>query len=341
MGMTKLEKATVHEVENVHWIGATFDHAPLVAAIASLTSMQQDVLAARALSMAHWKSKVSTGEYSFNKIIPLAYGPEVANSNEEIELQVMMAAFDSDNQPVVTVDGYDNQDMVSYPGNGQGIVKMTTGSGEMELTGTVSIKNKSGVTKTEPWKKTVVIMKPQGAIEMPEFNILYRGYKNKVEATASGYDKTILSASGASVSGSGPYVVTTSTKSSSAYLTVSGKNTATGKTATLKKVKYRVKNLPDPKLYWGGTKNGGKANKSSGVLIAKYDDSPLNVKFRVLSWTCYATGLKGSPPKGTGSSISKAKQLLSILKSGDAVSFVAYVKGPDGLRRKIGGTYTL
>ncbi len=153
MGMTKLEKGKVHGVEGVHWIGATFDHAPLVAAIASLSSMQQDVLAARALAMAHWKSKVSTGEYSFNKIMPLAYGPSVANSNEEIELQVMMAAFDSDNQPVVTVDGYDKQDMVSYPGNGQGVVKMTTGSGHMTVTGTVSIKNKSGVKKTEKWTK--------------------------------------------------------------------------------------------------------------------------------------------------------------------------------------------
>jgi gliding motility-associated protein GldM len=342
MGMTKLEKATVHEVENVHWIGATFDHAPLVAAIASLTSMQQDVLAARALSLAHWKSKVSTGEYSFNKIMPLAYGPEVANSNEEIELQVMMAAFDSDNQPVVTVDGYDNQDMVSYSGNGQGDVKVNvTGSGEMKITGTVSIKNKSGVTKTEPWEKTVVIMKPQGSIEMPEFNVLYRGYKNKVTATASGYDKTILSASGARISGSGPYVVTTTGRSSVAYLTVSGKNTATGKTASLKKVKYRVQNLPDPTLFWGSAKSGKKASKSSRTLIARYDGIPLDARFRIVSWTCYAPGLKGAPPKGSGSSLSSANGLLRILKPGTGVSFNVKVVGPDGVIRQIGGAWTI
>ena len=50
--------------------------------------MQQDVLSARALAIAHWKSKVSTGEYSFNKIMPLAYGPVVANAGDDVEFKL-------------------------------------------------------------------------------------------------------------------------------------------------------------------------------------------------------------------------------------------------------------
>ena len=342
MGMTKLEKRAVNGVNDVHWIGSTFDHAPLVAAIASLSSMQQDVLATRALSMAHWKSKVSTGNYSFNKIIPLAYGPSVANNNEEIELQVMMAAFDSDNQPVVTVDGYDNQDMVSYPGNGQGIVKMTTGSGQMTLTGTVSIKNKSGVKKTEKWEKTVIIMKPQGAIEMPEFNILYRGYDNKVEATASGYDKTILSASGASVSGSGPYIVKPTGRGRDAYLTVSGKNTATGKTASLKKVKYRVLRLPNPEIFWGNAMSGDKADKRAPRLFAKYPpEIPLKANWRIVDWSVQVPGAEGRPPSGTGSNISSATRMIANAKKGQQVVFTCGVIGPDGVKRKRAGSFTI
>lgn len=341
-GMTKLEKGKVHDVEGVHWIGSTFDHAPLVAAIASLSSMQQDVLAARALSLAHWKSKVSTGEYSFNKIMPLAYGPSIANSNEEIELQVMMAAFDSDNQPVVTVDGYDNQDMVSYPGNGQGVVKLTTGSGQMTLTGTVSIKNKSGVEKKEKWEKTVIIMKPQGAIELPELNVLYRGYANKVEATASGYDKTVLSGTGVSISGSGPYVVKPTGRGREAYLTVSGKNTATGKTASLKKVKYRVSNLPDPELYWGASKSGSKGNRRETKLFAKYPpEIPLNAKFKIINWECTIPGAPGAPPRGSGGNIGAASSLIMQARPGMTVSFICTVVGPDGVQRKRAGAFKI
>ncbi|MDC1282962.1 hypothetical protein N8Z27_02145, partial [Crocinitomicaceae bacterium] len=72
--LTKSERKDVHDVKNVHWIGMTFDHSPLVAALASLSSMQQDILSARAEALYLWKQKISTGEYSFDKIMPLAYG---------------------------------------------------------------------------------------------------------------------------------------------------------------------------------------------------------------------------------------------------------------------------
>ena len=121
--------------------------------------------------------------------------------------------------------------------------------------------------RTEDWEHTIQIMKPQGSIELPELNVLYRGYPNKVDPTASGYPTTILSASNASLK-SGP-IYCKPGKGSKAYLTVSGKS-ADGKTVQLKKVEYRVTNLPDPTLYWGSAKSGKKAAKSSRLLLAKY-----------------------------------------------------------------------
>lgn len=341
VGLTKLEKNEVHDMEGVHWIGMTFDHAPLVAGIAALSSLQQDILAARALAMAHYKSKVSTGEYSFNKIVPLAYGPVVANSGDEIELKVMMAAFDSDNQPKVTLNGSEGNN-ITYPGNGTGVVKINTGGSTMELSGTVSIKNKSGVPKTEPWTHTIVIMKPQGSIELPEMNMLYRGYANQVEATASGYDQTSLSGTGVSLTKSGTGWIAKPTGSGrEAYLTVSGKNTATGQSATLKKVKYRVSNLPDPEIYWGGAKNGERASKAETKLFAKYGpEIPLNASFTVKSWECTVPGAS-RPVMGTGNLISAASGLLRAAPSGSMVSFICKVVGPDGITRTRAGAFKI
>jgi hypothetical protein len=338
IGLTKLEKNEVHSMEGVHWIGMTFDHSPLVAGIAALSSLQQDILSARALAMAHYKSKVSTGEYSFNKIVPLAYGPVVANGGDDIELRVMMAAFDSDNQPKVTVN---TGGEVTYPGNGTGVVKVKAGGSTMELSGTVSIKNKSGVPKTEPWAHTVIIMKPQGSIELPEMNMLYRGYPNIAEATASGYDKSILSGTGVSISGSGPYIVKPTGSGRTAYLSVSGKNTATGQTVQLKKVEYRVSNLPDPEIYWGGSKNGERASKAETKLFAKYGpEIPLKADFTIKSWECAVPGAS-RPITGTGSNIAAASGLLRAAPAGSMVSFICKVVGPDGITRTRAGAFKI
>ncbi|PHR31957.1 MAG: hypothetical protein COA38_07040 [Fluviicola sp.] len=338
MMLTKEEKREVHEVKGVHWIGATFDHSPLVAALASLSSLQQDVLSARAYALAHWKSKVSTGEYSFNKIMPLAYGPAVANANDEVELKVMMAAFDSDNNPVVT----STQGSVVYPAEGgYALVKVKAGGTTMTVSGTVSIKNKSGIEKKEDWTHEITIMKPSGSIELPELNVLYRGYPNKVDPTASGYPTTVLTGSNCSLSKSGSIYIATPGKGKEAYLTVSGR-TVDGKTVTLKKVKYRVVNLPDPELYWGGVASGGKASRSQKVLFAKYPPSiPLNAKFRIIKWECQVPGAQGKPPGGPGANISAASNLLRAAKPGSLVSFICTVVGPDGIQRKKAGAFKI
>lgn len=337
MMLTKKEKNEVHDMAGVHWIGMTFDHSPLVAGIASLSSLQQDILSARALAFANYKSKVTTGEYSFNKIVGLAYGPSFANSGEEVEVKVMMAAFDSDNNPTVTYNGN------SFKGeNGQGVVKFVAGGGEMNMSGTVSIKNKSGVAKTEKWEHTVKVVKPSGAISLPELNVLYRGYQNKISAVASGFDQTNLSAAGASLSKSGEFWIASPGAGKEATLTVSGKNSITGKSQNLLSQKFRVMNLPNPELYWGGSAPGEKGSSSQTQLFAKYGPGiPLNATFTVLSWECQIPGAPGAPPKGTGSNISAATSLLRQAKPGMNVSFICTVVGPDKIQRKLAGAYKL
>lgn len=150
--LTKLERFEIHG-KQVHWVADAFNEAPLISAISVLTSIQFDILSARALALANYKSKVSTGEYSFNKIMPLAYGPASAQSGEEVEIQVMLAAFDSENQPKVTVN--DAEVTITYPGDGRALIRCKAKPGTTTVDGEISIRNKSGVVKTEKWSHTV------------------------------------------------------------------------------------------------------------------------------------------------------------------------------------------
>jgi gliding motility-associated protein GldM len=338
--LTKEEYSTVHDVTGVHWIGKTFDHSPSVAAIASLSSMQKEVLSARADAVSLIRLRVGGGEYSFNKIMALAYGPELANSGDEVEVQVLMAAYDSDKQPTVTYGG----STVSEVRDGKGFIKTrASGGSEMTLSGTITIRNKSGIPKMMPWEKTIKIMKPSGTVSLPELNVLYRGYPNKVEAVASGYDQTILSGNGVSLTKSGNGWIANPGSGRTATITVSGKSSVTNKTVSLGSFEFRVSRLPDPELYFGAAKSGETGSRAETRIFAKYPpEIPLNATFTVLNWEIAVPGNPTAPPKGPGGQLSPAAAgLLKQAKPGTVIGIMTDVRGPDGVVRKKGGSFKI
>ncbi|MFN6075273.1 MAG: hypothetical protein ACK476_12565 [Fluviicola sp.] len=328
------EKVTAGETENAHWVGKTFDHSPLVAALASMTSLQQSILAARADAIGLLKERAGTGEYSFNKVMALAYGPSSVNQNEEYEVKVLMAAYDTDNNPIVP-GAAETKDGVAYMrGKGSG--------SEVNLSGTVSIRKKDGSMKTQPWQTKIVVMKPQGTVSLPDMNVLYRGYPNKIEGVASGYDQTLLSSSTVSLSKSGTGWIGTVGNIKEASITISGKSSVTNKTVSLGAFKFRVRGLPKPSLYFGGAEDGGQASKAETKLFAKYGpEIPLNVTFSILSWELNVSGAP-RPAKGTGGTLSgEGVNFLKQAKPGSMVSFMTQVRFPDGSVRKVGGSYRI
>lgn len=337
--LTKEKLSTVNGVEDVHWIGKTFDHAPTVAALASLSSLQQDILSARADALTLLRSRVMGSEFSFNTIFPLARGPEVVNQGDDFQLEVMMAVYDKDKLPEVTIDGGGEVDEIK---NGMGIIRLKGQGSTMNLSGTVSIKNRSGIKRTMKWEKTVTVMKPSGSIELPELNVLYRGYENKVNATASGFPSTALSGSGAALTptSDGMYIAKPSS-GRTANLTVSGR-TADGRTVALKTVEYRVLNLPKPTMYWGAVEDGNPGSKSERNIFTKYgSDIPLNAQFRIKSWTVYVEGAIGKQ-QGLGSQLSDAAlAMFRAAGSGKRVNFNLKVIGPDNVERNVNGSFTI
>ncbi len=339
--LTKVEFADMHEgeIKDVHWIGRTFDHSPSVAALASLSSMQKEILTARAEAVALIRGRVGGGEYSFNKVMALAYGPEVANQNEEIEIQVLMAAFDSDKQPSVTMNG----GAVSKENirEGKAFIKTKAGSTEMTLKGEITILKKDGSPKTLPWEKKIQVMKPQGVVSLPDMNVLYRGYDNKIEATASGYPEAKVTGSGVSVTKSGAgYVGRVSGGGKEATISISGFNKATNKSVPLGSFKFRVRNLPPPSLFFGGAEDGGQASRAETKIFAKYGpEIPLNVSFQVLTWELVVAGAPITA-KGTGSVLdAKGVALLKQAKPGSLITLQTTVRGPDGVSRKKSGSF--
>lgn len=331
--LTKRERVKAHEIKQVHWIGKTFDHAPVVAAIASLSSLQKEILTARADAVSLIRQRVGSGEYSFNEIMPLAYGPEFINQGEEVEIQVLMAAYDSNKQPVITVNG----GSLNKTSKGKGYITARGNSGDMKLYGTITVTNKSGIAKTLPWEKTVKVMKPQGTISLPGLNVLYRNYDNIVEGVASGYDETILSASDISLRKNGrQYVARPTGNGRTTNITIKGRNSKTGKTETLGTYPFRVMNLPRPSLFVGQFENGSTISVSDAknlrVQNVKYPpEILLNANYSVVGWDLTVTGNGiNKNVSGKGNQLTSAATLLNQVKPGNIITLTVNYKGPVG-----------
>ena len=308
--LTKSELNDHHEQKNVQWIAKTFDHSPLVAAIASLSSLQNEILVARVKAINLLKSKVVTGQYSFNKIQELVSGPGVASAGEDIELKVTMAAYDSDNNPSVT----SNSGAVTIE-NGIGTIRTKAGAGgEMSFSGTVAIKDKQGVEKLRPWTWKVKVVEQAGALEMPEFNILYKGYNNKIIGVGSGVVSYTLNGKTATMVGGRPQFIINPSTLGKTTLTLMG-TTKDGQAVKLASNTYDVKLMPRP------TVKTKSISKTSGAKISvELLGSPINIGFTILGGEVLAgdgVAFTGDiAPGGT----------VKAVKSGKSVGVIVRIK---------------
>ncbi len=340
MKLTKNEMVMNADKEKIHWVGKTFDHSPMVAAIAALSSLQNEILTARANVISRIRSRVGGGEYSFNKVISLAYGPDLVNANDSLTVEVLMAAFDSDRQPEVTYDGQ----KITEVNDGKGYVRLKAGAADLSLQGEVTIRKKDGSPKTLPWKKEIKVMKPSASLTLPELMVLYKGYDNKVKGVASGYDQTVLNASGGItlVKSGDLYIAKVSQGAGkTGTISVSGKSSITGKTANLGTFTFDLKRLPDPQLFINGKGQGQPVTKNASVITAGYGpEIPLKANFAVISWDMGAEGINGKS-SGSGTNLGAARKTLIQATKGKKVFVDAKVKGPDGVVRTITGVYPM
>lgn len=151
-------------------------------------------------------------------------------------------------------------------------------------------------------------------IEHPELNVLYRGYDNKLLLVFS--DSTELDESDVVVTGAncsiskankpGVYII----KPGSGFKsTITLQKKVNDALVDIYSIEYRVLNLPDPVLFWGASKSGMKASRTSRALFAKYPpEIPLEAAFKVTNWTLAVNTEKVT---GKGTSIGPAGTVLT------------------------------
>lgn len=282
------------KTEAVHWMGRTFYHAPVVGALASLTSLQFDVLSARAKALGMMASREApVAQYSFNQIQGIAYAKNVVvNPGDPVEVEVFMAAFDSDKQPKVNLSGAS----VTKIENGKATARGTAPSaGEMTITGNVAIQNKNGdwvQRDFEPIK--IAVAAKGGSIELPEMKVLYKDYNNILVPTATGAVSTSITGASRSGNYEGKPAFTLRPNSlGTVSVSLTGKD-ASGNTLSFGSYTYKVKDMPNADVVvtavsksMGGAVMVGTPN---GVILDK-------LSFTLVDWSISGGG------SGTGNRI--------------------------------------
>jgi len=258
--LTIPEKLVAHEQGEMPWPSVMFDHAPVVAAGAMFTSLKLDIKNAESMATEFMLSKVEAPVFNFNKIEPLAFARTgYINQGDSLALSVMIAAYDSNEVSKIRYGmDADTANKAAWKEVTGKIGLDGSKPGFHKVKGEIGVKEK-GEIAWKPWEFTYTVGQPMGVVALPEMRVLYWGYPNVVEGTASGFDpsKITLSGSGCSLSskGNGQYYATVNKPTRNAKISVSGKK-EDGSSVSLGSFDFVVKPMPNGIVYFGNTEAG-------------------------------------------------------------------------------------
>ncbi len=318
------------------WTTNYFHMTPTIAALTILSKFQNDVKNSEAQMVDYCHDQIGKVKLVYNKFQAIAQAnTSYAMPGDEIQITAGVGAFSDAAKPDIFIGGQ----KVQLTSDGTALWKTTaSGEGKKNVEVVIEFTTPDGRRERIPKTITYEVARPAGvAVSPTKMNVLYIGVDNPLQITAGvGSEKINASFTGGEihrVSGNNWVAVPKTPGEQKINVIIEGKATP---------VLFRVKRLPDPFPYCGGSRGGRLAAatlKAQGGIIARLD-SDFEAPFKVLSYTVGAVGGKISlyqqqPNQGnrwTGA----AAQLIESCGPGTAVFFDNIkVQGSDGTVRDL------
>jgi len=342
------------------WVTANFYHLPLAAVVTNLSRMQADIRNAEADIIKALYRNISADDFKFDtlaaKVIPRS---TYVIQGDSFVADVIVAAFsttqpprmrlatqfsDTNDMPVYSsFDELDSSNITVVNGAARYAVSASA-EGIKEWGGVIQIKGPDGSYRSfKIPKQTYTVAKPALVVSPTAMNVFYRGLENPVEVSVPGVptDKLEIAISNANKSGSNGNFMVKPGNGQTCEVTVSAE--INGKKQNFGKKEFRVKNVPDPKPFFGGATGSDNIQMkdflAAGGVIAKMENFEFDLRFEIISYVVSAT-IKGKVVEATCSGpylSSDAKKIRSELKSGQKI-YIEKIKarGPDGTQRDLG-----
>jgi gliding motility-associated protein GldM len=341
----------------ISWEWYNFYHAPIVASIAQLDRITNDVKNAEGDVVNELFASISANDFKFDNLVAKVVAPtSYVFTGDHYTADVFVAAYSSTQNPSIWLCDYDSVTKKPIGPIDSTSVKCVAGLGKYDVTagsvglqkwsGLIRVKKPDGTWDQYPFKSEYMVAAPSAAVFLEKMNVFYIGVDNPITISAAGVAPSDLqpSLSGGTMSSAGKpgsYIVRVS-GGTEATLNVSAK--LNGASKSMGQFKFRVKRVPDPVAYVGNVKGDGQMTKAelqnqSGVF-AKMENFDFDLKFNVVSFVM-SMNINGVfvDKKANGPVISpEMKSMLAGAKPGNKVFFEQVtVQGPDGSLRKIPG----
>lgn len=358
---TDLVYSAEHE-KMISWEWYNFYHAPIVAAIAQMDRIINDVKNAEGDAVNELFASINANDFKFDKLTAKVVAPtSYVFTGDHYTADVFVAAYSSSQDPVIVLCDFDSVTKKYLTGPGHPTpdsttVKVVAGLGKYDVqasgvglqkwAGLIKVKKPDGTFDSYPFKGEYMVAAPSAAVFLEKMNVFYIGVDNPITISAAGVAPSDLqpSLSGGSMRSSG--------KAGSYIVTVSGGTEATlnvgaklnGVNKAMGTFKFRIKRVPDPVAYVGKYKVDAKIPKAellslSGVF-AKMENFDFDLSFSVISFVC-SMGKDGVfyEKSAQGPAITAdMKTMFGGAKPGTRIFFEQVkVKGPDGTIRTIPG----
>ena len=303
---------------------------PTVAGLTLLSKFQNNVKNAENQVVTFCHEQIGAVKVKFDKTgVLIGQSANYVMPGQEIEVTAGIGAYSSAAAPQISINGSSVQVI-----DGQGKSKFqASGAGPHTVPVTIRYKDQDGNEKTETKNVEYTVGTPGGAaVMLDKMNVFYIGVDNPVTiGSPTGWDKTNVTMSGGSISGSGSNRTVRVSSIGPASITVN----ADGKSSQFS---FRVKRIPDPVFKVGS----GKARvpavefKNQTYCRADLENFDFDLKYSVVSATVYFGGANfPNPAIGTinGNSLAGVQSLIQKCGPGSSISFVNIkVQGPDGVR---------
>jgi gliding motility-associated protein GldM len=313
---------------------AYFHMTPTVAGLTLLSKFQNNVKNSENQVATFCHSKVGEVVVKFDKTgVLIGQSANYVMPGQEIEVTAGIGAYSSAAAPRISIGG----SSVAVV-DGQGKYKFqASGAGARSIPVTITYKNQDGIEKTETKNVEYTIGTPGGAaVMLDKMNVFYIGVDNPVTiGSPTGWDKTTVSMSGGTISGSGSARTVRVSSIGPASITVN----ADGKSSQFS---YRIKRIPDPVFKVGSGKARVPAVEFKNQAYCRADlgdDFLFDLKFNVVSATVYFSGANfanTTPGSINGNSLAGISALVQRCGPGSSITFVNIkVQAPDGSVRVI------
>ena len=312
-----------------------FHMTPTVAALTILSKFENNVKNSENQVVTYCHNQIGAVKVIYDQFAALVgQSSNYVMPGEEVEITAGVGAYSKAAQPTITING----SVATLDADGRATSKFqANGGGAHSVPVNVTYTKPDGTKESKSFEVKYTVGTPGGAaVMLDKMNVFYIGVENPVTiGSPTGWDKTTVSMSGGSISGSGSSRVVTVSSPGTASINV----TANGKTTSFP---FRIKTIPDPVIKVGPSA-GGKIQsvifKSQPFVRADLANFDFKANFSVTGATMYFTGPQFRNTVAvnlTSGNMAAAKQYLDQCGPGSAVIFDNIkVVGPDGKTRTI------